>query len=114
MYAPPHKYSEYSGLVNRTQTLKTKYVTTIKNTKKSVIKIILFDQLPLSADGQIKVKLLEPEHKVLQVTNSTTTLEQNNNLKWIFDIAAGSSIDVPLVYTIDFPQDKEIEIICDK
>jgi len=74
----------------------------------------LFDQLPLTSNGQIKVKLLEPEHRILQATNSTTTLEENNNLKWVLDIDASAAVDVPLVYTIEYPYDKEIEIITDQ
>jgi hypothetical protein len=37
-----------------------KHLITIKNTKATDVHVAVFDQLPKSNDGQIKVRLLKP------------------------------------------------------
>lgn len=79
----------------------------IKNTKKTEIQVILYEQLPLSGDSKIKVTLLEPKDIDKQ---KDIKLNSKNNIRWKLTIAAGSKVDVPLSYDIEWPKDKEVSI----
>ena len=57
-YKPIRKYQEQSGIISKTKSTTYEQLIEIKNTTQNAIKILLSEQLPLSSDEKINVKLL--------------------------------------------------------
>ena len=57
-YKPLHKFREQGGVISKTVAMTYKQVIEVKNTHQEVIKIQVNDQLPLSTEEKIKVKIL--------------------------------------------------------
>lgn len=81
------------------------YQITIKNHKKTQEEIVVWDQLPISGNEQIKVQLLEPAFK-----ENSDSLKKNEleYLEWFFKPNAGEEILIPFKFTVEFPQDVQV------
>ncbi|MBI5731024.1 MAG: mucoidy inhibitor MuiA family protein [Ignavibacteriales bacterium] len=73
----------------------------IKNNKKSAVKIIVEDQIPISKNEDIVVKLIDSSGAVYD--------QQSGKLKWVVEIEAGKSISKKMVYSVKYPGDKQIQ-----
>ncbi len=73
----------------------------IKNNKKSAVKIIVEDQIPISKNEDIEVKLID--------SSGANYDQQNGKLKWMVEIEAWKSISKKMVYTVKYPGDKQIQ-----
>jgi uncharacterized protein (TIGR02231 family) len=73
----------------------------VKNNKKIAVKIMIEDQIPVSKNKDITVKLVESSGAELN--------SENGKLKWLVDVEAGKSVSKKLVYSIRHPKDKKIE-----
>jgi uncharacterized protein (TIGR02231 family) len=76
------------------------YELKIKNNKKSSEKITVEDQIPISKNEDIVVKLIESSGAQI---NSET-----GKLKWIVDVDGGQSVTKKLVYSVKYPGSKQI------
>lgn len=104
-YKPVKKYSTQHGLVSKTSLTTYVQLIEIKNTGQNKAKILLIDNLPLSSDDKIQVKLLEPNLK----NNSNIKLNKENNLEFYLEILSGKSEEITIKYTIESPFGKEIQ-----
>jgi len=73
----------------------------IKNNKKAAVKIIIEDQIPISKNEDIVVKLIDSSGAVYD--------QSSGKLKWMAEIEAGKSISKKMVYSVKFPGDKQIQ-----
>lgn len=73
----------------------------VKNNKKTAVKIIVEDQIPISKHEDIFVKLIDSSGAVYD--------RQTGKLKWIVEIEAGKSISKKMVYSVKYPGDKQIQ-----
>jgi uncharacterized protein (TIGR02231 family) len=106
-YKPVRKYQEHNGFINKTTMIKYVQVIEIKNTTANVIKIMLSEQLPLSNDEKIQVKLQEPLLKNVQ----NIKLNKSNNLEYDLKIPAGKQEEIVIKYSIENLANQEIEFI---
>jgi len=104
-------------------------VIEIKNTTKNNAKVLLTENLPLSNDESLKVriyshetfhwlfsldffsnkvKLIEPKLDKNQV-GPNCKLNKANNLEYTLNIQATKTEEVTIKYTIEHPSDKETE-----
>lgn len=104
-YKPVKKFKAHSGLLSKTTTTTYHQVIEIKNTTSLTAKVLVIDQLPLSNDDKINVKLLEPNMKA----NANVKLNKSNNLEFDLNLAANKTEEVTIKYSIDHPSDKEVE-----
>lgn len=72
----------------------------IKNNKKTAAKVLVEDQIPISKNEDITVKLIESSGAVYD--------SDNGKLKWLVDVEGGKSISKKLVYSVKYPKDKVI------
>lgn len=72
-----------------------------KNNKKTPVKIVIEDQIPVSKNKDIAVKLIE--------SSGAEFNPENGRLKWIVDIDSGKSVSKKLVYSVRYPKDKRID-----
>jgi len=82
--------------------------TSVKNTKSIDVDIVVADQIPVSTDDKIKVRLIEPDltrrgNEFIKNIPSTGTVE------WTLKIKPGESEDLTLKYSIEYPQNRTIE-----
>jgi uncharacterized protein (TIGR02231 family) len=77
------------------------YEIKIKNNKKISAKVIVEDQLPLSKNEDIVVKLLESSDAVVN--------GEDGKLKWNVDVEGGKSVSKKLIYSVKYPGDKTIQ-----
>ncbi len=81
------------------------YQIKIKSHKKTQEEIVVWDQLPISSNEQIKVQILEPVYK-----EDSSGLKKNelDYLEWFFKPKAGEEILIPFKFTVEFPQDVQV------
>ncbi|MCU0352822.1 MAG: mucoidy inhibitor MuiA family protein [Cytophagales bacterium] len=82
--------------------LMYEYLIRIKNHKKTTEEIVVWDQLPISGNEQIKVQLVEPVFKENSDTIKKNELEY---LEWFFKPKSGEEILIPFKFSVEFPQD---------
>lgn len=104
-YAPVKTVSETHGIMKKNKEIKIEHKTTIINTKKVDLKITIVDQLPLSKDEGIKVKLLEPD----DLKKAGAKLNDKNNIEWSIDLKGQSTANISFKYSVEYPADKFID-----
>ncbi len=63
------------------------------------------DNIPLSNDDKIHVKLLEPSLK----NNPIVKLNKANNIEFDLSLTPNKSQEITIKYSIEHPSDKEID-----
>ena len=104
-YKPIRKYKEQSGLISKSTTTTYEQLIEIKNTTANNIKLLLSENLPLTNDEKITVKLIEPVLK----NNQNVKLNKSNNIEFNLIIPSSKTEELKIKYSIDHPADKEIE-----
>ncbi len=81
------------------------YLIKIKSFKKQTEELVVFDQIPISNNSNIKVTLLEPPYK-----EDTDKLKKTdlNYLEWFFNIKSNEEITIPFKFSIEYPNDKKL------
>ena len=77
-YKPVRKFQEQSGLIQKTRCTTYVQAVEIKNTTANMVKLLLVDQVPISTDDKIQVKLVEPQLK----NSANVKLNKANNLEF--------------------------------
>jgi uncharacterized protein (TIGR02231 family) len=77
------------------------YELKIKNNKKNSAKIIIEEQIPISQNEDIVVKLIESSGAKYNV--------EDGSLRWNVDAEAGKSISKKVVFSVKHPKDKQIQ-----
>ncbi|MCL4550252.1 MAG: mucoidy inhibitor MuiA family protein [Bacteroidetes bacterium] len=72
----------------------------IKNNKKTAAKVLVEDQIPISKNEDITVKLIESSGAVYD--------SDSGKLKWLVDVDGGKSVSKKLIYSVKYPKDKVI------
>ena len=96
------KLKEFSSksFFGSTKTESNTWEMTIRNTRKEPIKILLEDQVPVSTDKEIEVKLTD--------AGNANVEDASGKLKWIFNIAAEQSQTAKFSFEVKYPKDKKI------
>ena len=67
-----NKFTEDTGLTNSGKRITYEYLITVQNNKKTTERVIVADQVPLSRNEKIVVKLLSPDAKEVKPTDEGT------------------------------------------
>ena len=94
------KFDETGGFFTEKNKKIFEYLIKITNNKKTQEEIVVWDQLPISQNEKIKVKLIEPEYK-----EDTETLKMNEHkyIEWFFEPKPGEEILIPFKYSVEYP-----------
>ena len=76
------------------------YDIVIKNNKKIPVKILVEEQIPISQNEDIEVKLIDDSGAVYT--------KSEGKIKWNFELDGSQSITKKLVYSVRYPKDKII------
>jgi uncharacterized protein (TIGR02231 family) len=83
---------------NRTKTVS--FEISIRNTKKDAVQINVEDQLPISQDKDIEVKMIE-------ISGAEFNAE-TGKLTWKLNLAANETVKKKLTFSVKYPKDKVI------
>ena len=92
------KFTEDTGLTNSGKRITYEYLITIQNNKKTAERVIVADQVPLSRNEKIVVKLLSPDAKEAKPTDEGT-------LRWSLDLKPGEKRELTVKFTVEFAND---------
>lgn len=76
--------------------------TSIKNNKNQTIKIVIFDQVPVSTNAEIEVKILELSGGKHNLTNG--------KVRWEFELSPNEKTAFDLKYAVKYPKNKHLII----
>jgi len=90
-----NKFTEDTGLTNSGKRITYEYLITVQNNKKTAERVIVADQVPLSRNEKIVVKLLSPDAKDVKPTDEGT-------LKWTLDLKPGEKRELTVKFTVEY------------
>lgn len=73
----------------------------VKNNKKVPVNIIVEDQIPISKNEEIVIKLIDSSGAIYNA--------ENGKLKWTVNVEGGKSVSKKLVYSVKYPGDKPVQ-----
>lgn len=105
-YKQVKRFKDEQGIFDKKQRFVRSFETKIINTKKKAVELVLWDQLPVSPDQKVVVKLLSPKYD-----KDSDSLKKNNQdmLEWLITLGGGESRIVEFSYSVEFPQDYWVE-----
>ncbi|HLG36318.1 MAG TPA: mucoidy inhibitor MuiA family protein [Bacteroidia bacterium] len=89
-----------TGIFGSNKSKQLAYTISLRNTRKEAVKLILEDQVPVSKQKDIEVKINELSDGEL---NSTT-----GKVIWKLDLPAGETVKKNISFTVKYPKDKTI------
>ncbi|HAS41664.1 MAG TPA: hypothetical protein DCS93_14375 [Microscillaceae bacterium] len=102
------KYEKKEGGIfsKKTQNIVYEYLIEIKNNKKTQEEIVVWDQLPISGNDDIKVHLLDPTYK-----EDSDKIKKNEfeYLEWFFKPNPGEELKIPFKFAVEYPRDKQVD-----
>lgn len=88
------KFTEDTGLTNSGKRITYEYLITVQNNKRTTERVIVADQVPLSRNEKIVVKLLSPDAREVKPTDEGT-------LKWTLDLKPGEKRELTVKFTVE-------------
>ena len=95
------KFTEDTGLTNSGKRITYEYLLTVQNNKKTAERVIVTDQVPLSRNEKIVVKLLSPDAREVKPTDEGT-------LKWTLDLKPGEKRELTVKFTVEHDNDVNV------
>ncbi|MBK8856846.1 MAG: mucoidy inhibitor MuiA family protein [Opitutaceae bacterium] len=96
-----NKFTEDTGLTNSGKRITYEYLLTVQNNKKTAERVIVADQVPLSRNEKITVKLLSPDAKEVKPTDEGT-------LKWTLDLKPAEKRELTVKFTVEYANDVNV------
>lgn len=95
------RFAEDTGLTNSGRRITYEYLITIQNNKKTAERVIVTDQVPLSKNEKVVVKVSAPDAKDVKPTDEGL-------LKWSLDLKPGEKRELTVKFAVEF--DKEVNV----
>ncbi|TFG58284.1 MAG: mucoidy inhibitor MuiA family protein [Spirochaetales bacterium] len=94
------RFIKKEGVIGKKESCMYEYSTAITNNKKQPQKITVKDQIPVSNNQDITVKILKPEYK-----QDTETLTKNseNILTWTLSVKPKEPLTIPFSFIVEYP-----------
>lgn len=93
------KFDETSGLLTKKEKTTWEYEFIIKNNKRIEIEILVNDNIPLSMNEQIVVKLLEPQKE-----GAGFKKHDDGKLEWVLTLKPGVETKFRLAFSVEYPK----------
>ncbi len=94
------KFTEYTGIVSKSQKISYEYKITITNGKKRDVDIVVEDNYPVSLNEKIKIHLIEPKKDEAEIKDGI--------IRWKIKLKPKSKTSVTLKFNIEYPRGIEI------
>jgi uncharacterized protein (TIGR02231 family) len=96
------KFAEETGVFSKDNRLTYEYLITIQNNKRTAERVIVTDQVPVSRNEKIVVKVSSPAEKDVKP-------DAEGKLKWTLDLKPGEKRELTVKFTIDYPTDIKVD-----
>ena len=100
-YKRVNKFTEDTGLTNSGKRITYEYLLTVQNNKRTAERVIVADQVPLSRNEKIVVKLLSPDAKEVKPTDEGT-------LKWTLDLKPAEKRELTVKFAVEYANDVNV------
>jgi len=100
-----NKFEKQGGVFSSNNKYTYKFMISATNNKKTEAELVIWDQIPIARNDKVKVKLLKP---TMQTGSKHVKLNEHHYLEWYYKPKAGETLQIPLVYTIEFPKDMNL------
>ena len=81
--------------------IRLTYEINLRNRHTQPVRVRVLDQIPVSQEGDLKVKLEE--------SSVVTHDETSGKLTWLVNLAGGASQRLRFTFTVEYPKDKEVD-----
>lgn len=97
------KTQDYNGKVglNGQQRIRITYEINVRNRHAQPVRLRVLDQIPVSQEGDLKVKLESSDGALLD--------EANGKLTWLLTLAPGASKRLRFTFAVEYPKDKSVD-----
>jgi len=95
------KFAEETGVFTKDHRLTYEYLITIQNNKRTTERVIVNDQVPVSRNEKIVVKVLAPAEQDVKP-------DAEGKLKWTLDLKPGEKRELMVKFTVDYPTDVNV------
>ena len=95
-------FSSNVGLSDKRRVRLT-YELNVRNRHSETVRLRLLDEIPVSEEKEITVKVLE--------TSGAKLDERSGKLTWLLTLASGANQRLRFSFQVDYPKDKKVEII---
>ena len=95
------RFTEDTGIVSKGQRITYDTTLTIQNNKKTAEKVVVQDQVPVSRNEKIVVKVLAPDEKEAKPAADGT-------VKWTLTLKPGEKRELPLKFSIEYPNELQV------
>ena len=93
-----NKFQESKGFLSGNKQISYEYEIQITNNRPTEESVLVYDQLPIPMNEDIKVNLLEPKKEKEELGN-------DQKLEWNIRIKPGEKKIIPVKYTVEYPDD---------
>jgi uncharacterized protein (TIGR02231 family) len=100
-YKRVNKFTEATGLTNSGKRITYEYLLTVQNNKRTTERVIVADQVPLSRNEKIVVKLLSPDAGEVKPTDEGT-------LKWSLDLKPGEKRELTVKFAVEYANEVNV------
>jgi uncharacterized protein (TIGR02231 family) len=90
------KFTEETGLMSKSTRITYEYLLTIQNNKRTTERVVVTDQVPVSRNELIIVKVLAPDAK-------TAAPDAEGLLKWTLDLKPAEKRELTVKFTVEYP-----------
>jgi uncharacterized protein (TIGR02231 family) len=95
------RFAEDTGLTNSGRRVTYEYLLTVQNNKRTAEKVIVTDQVPLSRNEKITVKVSAPDAKDVKPTDEGL-------LKWSLDLKPGEKRELTVKFAVEYDKDVNV------
>jgi uncharacterized protein (TIGR02231 family) len=95
------RYAEETGMFSKDNRVSYEYRITIENKKRLAVRVLVSDQVPVSRNEKIVVKVQAPPEKEVKP-------DAEGELKWTLDLRPGEKRELTVKFTVDYPKDVEV------
>ena len=95
------KFTEQTGLISKSTRITYEYLVTVRNNKRSPVRVAVTDQVPLSRNEKVVVRVQSPPERELKP-------DAEGLLKWTLDLAPGAKRELAVKFTVDHPNDVNV------
>lgn len=95
------RYAEETGMFSKDNRVSYEYRITIENKKRMAVRVLVCDQVPVSRNEKIVVKVQAPPEKEAKP-------DAGGELKWTLDLRPGEKRELTVKFTVDYPKDVEV------
>lgn len=96
------KFAEETGVFSKDHRLTYEYLITVQNNKRTAAHVVVTDQVPVSRNEKIVVKVQAPPEKEVKP-------DAEGLLKWTLDLKPGEKRELTVKFTVDYPTDVKVD-----